>query len=362
MSYYEVYSKYKDFEYGEIEKTIPCEETDVREFARLLSPAAEESLEEMAQESHDITLRYFGRTIQLYTPMYLSNYCDNSCVYCGFNSNNAIERRKLSLEETREEAVLIASTGLRHILILTGESREESPISYIKECVEVLRDYFSSIAIEVYPLREEEYKELISAGVDGLTIYQETYDEGLYAALHGSGPKRDYLFRLDAPERGARAGMRAINIGALLGLSDWRKDIFFTCLHAKYLQDKFPDIEIGISIPRIRQQVSGFKAPHPVSDQNIVQAITALRLFMPRIGITVSTREEALFREHLVGLGITRISAGSTTCVGARIDALHKCEGVSQFEILDKRGVEEIKRMLESKNYQPVLKDWTNLL
>ncbi len=330
-------------------------------FKQLLSPAAEEHLEEMAQEAHDITLRHFGRTMQLYTPMYLSNYCDNSCVYCGFNSNNAIKRKKLSLEEVKKEAAAIASTGLKHILILTGESREMSPVSYIKECVKILRDYFSSISIEVYPLQEEEYRELIIEGVDGLTIYQETYDETLYSALHGCGPKRDFYFRLNAPERGARAGMRTINIGSLLGLSDWREDIFLTGLHAKYLQDKFPDVEIGISVPRIRQQVSGFKAPYVVSDKNIVQIIVSLRIFLPRIGITISTREDAHFRENLIPIGATRMSAGSMTRVGGRIVTQQEREGVEQFEILDKRSVEEIKRMLEAKNYQPVLKDWARL-
>lgn len=371
MGYYEICSKYKNFEWekafgaiseGDVEKAIASEDAGVKGFMALLSPAAQTLLEKTAMRSHEITLRYFGRTIQLYTPMYLSNYCDNSCVYCAFNTNNKIERRALTLKEVREEACSIASTGLKTILILTGESRQMSPISYIKDCVRVLKEYFSSISIEIYPLTETEYSLLISAGVDGLTIYQEVYEEDIYNRMHPSGPKSGYRFRLDAPERGAKSGMRSVNIGALLGLGEWRKEAFFLGLHAKYLQDKFPDAEIGVSIPRVRRQPGGFKAPYAVSDKNIVQIIVSLRLFLPRIGITVSTRESASFRENLVPLGITKMSAGSTTRVGGRIGTREEREGAEQFEILDKRSVEEIERMLESKNYQPVLKDWTCLL
>lgn len=380
MGYYEICSKYKNFEWekafgaiseGDVEKAIASEDAGVKGFMALLSPAAQTLLEKTARRSHEITLRYFGRTIQLYTPMYLSNYCDNSCVYCAFNTNNKIERRALTLKEVREEACSIASTGLKTILILTGESRQMSPISYIKDCVRVLKEYFSSISIEIYPLTETEYSLLISTGVDGLTIYQEVYEEDIYNRMHPSGPKSGYRFRLDAPDRGAKSGMRSINIGALLGLGEWRKEAFFLGLHAKYLQDKFPDAEIGVSIPRVRRQAmyrygtgqpGGFKAPYAVSDENIVQIIVSLRLFLPRIGITVSTRERASLRENLVPLGITKMSAGSTTRVGGRIGTREEHEGTEQFEILDKRSVGEIKRMLESKNYQPVLKDWTCLL
>ena len=379
MGYYEICSKYKNFEWEQIfgaiseddvEKAIASEDVGVKGFMALLSPAAQTLLEKAARRSHEITLRNFGRTIQLYTPMYLSNYCDNSCVYCGFNTNNKIERRALTLKEVREEAGSIASTGLKTILILTGESRQMSPISYIKDCVRVLKEYFSSISIEIYPLTETEYSLLVSTGVDGLTIYQEVYEEDIYNRMHPSGPKSGYRFRLDAPERGAKSGMRSVNIGALFGLGGWRKEAFLLGLHAKYLQDKFHDTEIGVSIPRIRRQAlyhvgtgqaGGFKAPYAVSDKNIVQIIVSLRLFLPRIGITVSTREDASFRESLVPLGVTKMSAGSTTRVGGRIVAREEREGAEQFEILDKRSVEEIKRMLESKDYQPVLKDWTCL-
>lgn len=349
MSFYDIYAKYKEL------SSAP----EIEKLSSLLSVEAESNLEEMALKAHNLTLKHFGKTIQLYTPMYLSNYCDNQCIYCGFNIKNEVERKKLTLDEVEKEAQFISSTGLKHILILTGESKEESPVGYLKDCIGVLKKYFSSISIEVYPLTQEEYAQLVSEGVDGLTIYQETYDEEVYNKMHLSGPKKDYRFRLDAPQRGCEAGMRNVNIGVLLGLNDWRKEIFLLGLHAKYLQDNFTDVEIGISIPRLRPQVGDFKAIAEVSDKNIVQIILALRIFLPRLGISVSTRENPAFRENLVPLGITRMSAGSTTRVGGH--TIGSEEGLEQFEICDERSVEEIKEMLNRKGYQPVLKDWLHL-
>lgn len=363
MSYYDTILKYKGLEFDkacvdirkeDVQRAIEADNLGARDLISLLSPAAESLLEEMAEKARAITLRYFGKVIQLYTPMYLSNYCDNQCIYCGFNSNNNIDRKKLSLDEVEKEAQFISASGLKHILILTGESRKESPPDYIVDCIRVIKKYFSSIYIEVYPLSTDEYAGLISEGVDGLTVYQEVYDQDLYAKMHPAGPKKDYYFRLEAPERAAYGGMRNINIGALLGLAGWRKEVFLTGLHAKYLQDKFSDVEIGVSVPRIRPQVSSFKAPDEVSDRNIVQIILALRIFLHRIGITLSTRESAVLRDRLILLGVTRISAGSTTSVGGHTQT----EGSSQFRIHDERGVEAIKAMLERKGYQPVLKDW----
>jgi 2-iminoacetate synthase len=351
MGFYEIHNRYKGnaaLDHG------------AKELAGLLSPGNASSLEELAQTARELTLKNFGRTIQLYTPIYLSNYCDNRCLYCGFNSNNKITRRALSLEEVEKEARFISSTGLRHILILTGESRSMSPVSYIKDCVGILRKYFSSISIEVYPLTEGEYSLLVGAGVDGLTIYQEAYDETVYSRVHPDGPKSDYRFRLDAPERGARAGMRSVNIGALLGLNDWRSEVFLLGLHAKYLQDSFPDVEIGVSVPRIRPQAGSFKAAYKVSDADLVQIITALRIFLPRLGISISTRESPGLRENLIPLGVTRMSAGSTTCVGGHTIE-ENAPGAAQFDISDTRSVEEVKKLLERKGYQPVFKDWMQL-
>lgn len=328
-----------------------------KDFLALLSPAAAEHLELMAQKAHQLTNQHFGRTIQLYTPMYLSNHCSNHCVYCSFSVKHHLMRKKLTLAEVEKEAESISATGLRHILILTGESPKHSPVSYIADCVKVLKRYFDSIAIEIYPLTTEEYQRLVDAGVDGLTIYQEVYDEGMYSKLHPQGPKKNYHFRLDAPERGCLAKMRGVNIGALLGLEDWRKEAFFTGLHANYLQNKYLDTEISVSIPRIRPNVGGFTPKFDVNDKSLVQIILAVRLFMPRAGIALSTRERAELRNNLVKLGVTKMSAGVSTEVGGHSDS-EESSGTGQFQISDERDVEEMKTMLYKMGYQPVLKDW----
>jgi 2-iminoacetate synthase len=289
--------------------------------------------------------------------MYLSNFCDNECVYCGFKKGNGIGRKTLTLDEVEREARFISSGGLRSILVLTGASRREAPVSYIRSCVRILSKYFSSISIEVYELTSDEYAELICEGVDGLVIYQEVYDEQIYRQVHISGAKRNYEFRIGAPERALSAGIRTVNIGALLGLGDWRREIFFTALHARYLEKKFPAAEISVSVPRIRPQVSSFEPRSRVTDKDLVQIVASLRLFLPRVGITLSTRERGSLRDILVSVGITRMSAGSTTCVGGHT-ATDREDRAEQFEIFDSRGVNEIKDMLREKGYQPVLKDW----
>jgi 2-iminoacetate synthase len=236
-----------------------------------------------------------------------------------------------------------------------------SPLSYIKDCIRILKKYFSSISIEIYALKEDEYASLIAEGVDGLTLYQETYDETVYDRVHEAGPKKDYFFRLDAPERAAKSGMRNINIGVLLGLNDWRKEIFFLGLHAKYLFDNFCDAEIGVSLPRLRPHAGGRKIGCAVSDKNLAQAIIALRIFLPRLGISLSTRESVELRNNLLPLGITRMSAASSTQVGGHTIEPHEELNTPQFQIADKRDVEEMKAMLASKGYQPVLKDWMQI-
>ncbi|MBU2102067.1 MAG: 2-iminoacetate synthase ThiH [Candidatus Omnitrophota bacterium] len=370
MSYYKTYSHYKNINFedffrsvslGGIEGALSKEALDTEDFISLLSPRAENYLEAIAQKAHQRSLQYFGKTIQLYTPLYLSNYCDNQCCYCGFNAHNAIERKKLSLAEVEEEAKCIASTGLRHILVLTGESRKESSPEYIRACIRVLKKYFVSISVEIYPLSEQEYRDLIAEGVDGLTLYQEVYDESVYCAMHPHGPKKDYCCRLDAPERGASAGMRNITIGALLGLHSWRKEIFYVGLHAKYLQDKFPDVDISVAIPRLQPHLGNFRGPTAVSDRNLVQIIVSLRLFLPRSGLTLSTRESPELRENLISVGITKMSAGSITRVGGHRIDVQAPSGASQFEIQDTRTVDEIKAMIEKKGHQPVLKDWVHI-
>ena len=367
MSFYNVYSEYKKLKLGsffssvsdqDVIFTLKADAVGVSGFIRLLSPQARIRLEELALKARALTLQYFGRTMQLYTPMYLSNYCENNCVYCGFNSGNKIARKKLDHLELEKEAEFIFSTGLRHILILTGESRKESPLTYIKDCVSVLKRYFSSISVEIYPLTEEEYAELVLVGVDGLTIYQEVYNESIYDKVHLSGPKKDYRFRLDAPERGLKAGMRSVNIGALLGLNDWRKEVFFMSLHTQYLQEKFPEADIGVSLPRFRPISGDFQVPFLVEDIDIVQTILALRIFLPRVNISISTREFPRFRDKLIPLGVTRMSAGSTTRVGGHTVNIALGDSPAQFQVFDERSVSEIKVALQRNGYQPVLKDW----
>lgn len=363
MSFYQEIEKYRDWNFADtynqitdadISRIIAKDNLTVWDYLTLLSPMAENHLEAMAQKAHRLTVQHFGQTILLYTPLYLANYCVNQCVYCGFHAHNQIERKKLSLAEVKAEAKAIAATGLKHLLILTGESRYHSSVEYIRQCVEILKGYFTSISIEVYPLNTEEYNALIENGVDGMTIYQETYHQKVYAELHPAGPKRDYHYRLDAPERACQAGMRSVNIGALLGLDDWRREAFFTGIHADYLQRKYLNVEISISPPRMRPHVGGFPPKVIVSDKNLVQYVLAFRLFMPRGGITLSTRESAVLRNNMVKLGITKMSAGSCTAVGG-----HSTQAsVSQFEISDERNVADIAAMLYSQNYQPVYKDW----
>ena len=366
--FYDLFSQYKNIgdafnliSSGDVRKALEARNLDMNHFKALLSQEAENYLEEMAVRSHKTTLRNFGRAIQLYTPLYISNHCENRCAYCGFNAANKIDRRKLSLGEVEEEARAIASTGLKHLLVLTGESMEKSPLSYIKECVKILKKYFTSISVEIYALTESEYIELVAEGVDGLTIYQEAYDEKVYKEMHPAGPKSDYRFRLEAPERGARSGMRNVSVGTLLGIDDWRRETFWLGLHAKYLQDEFPGVEIGASLPRLRPHAGSFTAPYKVGDKAIVQIITALRIFLPRLGISISTREEAGFRENLIALGITRMSAGSSTYVGGHMAEPYHAGDLPQFEISDKRSVAEMMAVLERKGYQPVLKDWLSI-
>lgn len=325
------------------------------DFLALLSPAAEPHLERMAQRAHALTLRYFGRAVNLFTPLYLSDYCTNQCRYCGFNAKNRLHRRHLSLEEAEAEARVIASTGLQHILLLTGDARKRSSPEYIAAVTRRIKPLFASVGVEVYSMSEEEYALLVRAGVDSMTMFQETYHPELYDWLHPAGPKRDYAFRLNAPERAARGGMRSLGLGALLGLDAFIHDAFATGLHAWWLLRTFPGVDVGLSIPRICPHEGQFDVPHAVGDRQFVQYVVALRCFLPRSPITCSSRESAFMRNHLVPLGITRVSAGVSTAVGGRAT---EGDEVGQFEITDHRSVREMTADLSSIGYQAVLKDW----
>lgn len=328
------------------------------DFLALLSPAAEPHLERMAQRAHELTLRHFGRAVNVFTPLYVSDHCTNQCRYCGFNARNRIRRRHLTPDEVVLEARAVAGTGMRHVLLLTGDARQISSPEYVAEAARRIRPLFASVGVEIYSMTEEEYALLVSAGVDSMTMFQETYEPDLYAWLHPAGPKRDYAFRLSAPERAARAGMRSLGVGALLGLDEFVQDALATGLHAWWLQRAFPGVEVSVSIPRIRPHEGSFDVPHPLDDRRFVQYVAALRCFLPRCGITCSSRESAVMRDHLVPIGVTRVSAGVSTAVGGRV-----AEGdeTGQFEISDGRSLDEMAAALAAGGYQIVLKDWEDL-
>jgi 2-iminoacetate synthase len=352
----------------DVRRSLAADRLRERDFLILLSPAAEPFLEELALRAQEETLRHFGRAVQLFTPLYLANFCANRCVYCGFNARRAITRRMLSLEQVEEEAEAITATGLRRILALTGDVPAKTGARYLASCVAVLARHFSSVGIEVPSMTVEEYARVVDAGADSMTMFQETYNETLYASLHPAGPKRDFAFRLDAPHRAILGGMRGVNLGALLGLDDWRRDIFFTGLHAAFLQQRYPEQEISISLPRLRpcgeppssREERAF-SPRPVSDRHFVQALTALRCFLPQAGITLSTREPARLRDRLIPLGVTRVSAGVSTAVGGHAagqDPEKTKKEDPQFDISDPRSVDEMVAAIASLGYQPVFTDW----
>jgi 2-iminoacetate synthase len=365
MSFYDIIERYRDFDFdgffeqvtpAAVERALQKDRPGDLDFLALLSPRAAGYLEPMARKAWQSTVQHFGRTIQLFIPLYIANYCENQCVYCGFNRTHAIERRKLTLGEIADEARAIARTGMRHILVLTGEAREVTPMDYLEAAMRLLKETFASVAIEMFPMGEPEYRRMKHAGVDGLTLYQEVYDREVYTRVHRAGPKSDYSYRLEAPERGARAGFRAVNVGALIGLGEKRREVFFAGLHARYLDDRYLETEIGLSLPRINPAEGGYRPPHPAGDRDFVQFLLALRLFLPRCGLTVSTRERAAFRDRLIPLGVTRLSAGSCTGVGGYASPAQA--KAPQFEIADHRGVEQVARAVAAQGYQPVYKDW----
>ncbi len=325
------------------------------EYIALLSPAADALLEEIARKAWSITRRRFGNTIQLYAPLYVSNECSNSCLYCGFNRHNAIERVTLTPEEVEREAGILYRRGFRHVLLVSGEHRAKLPVDALAEIGLRIHRRFSSVSIEVYPMEEDEYALMVASGVDGLTLYQETYDREVYAAVHPAGKKRDFDWRLAAPDRGGSAGFRKLGVGALLGLADWRVDGFFTALHAHYLTATYWKSVIQVSFPRLRHAEGGFATPHPVSDRDMTHLICALRVFLPDAGMALSTREEPRFRDNVMPLGITMMSAGSKTEPGGYSNP----EGAGkQFDIEDRRSPEEIAEVIRGRGFDTVWKDW----
>lgn len=339
----------------QVEQALSADRLDMRDFMTLISPAARPYLEQMAQRSHQITRQRFGNNIYLYTPMYLSNECSNGCKYCGFNASNKIPRATLSMEEVEKEARIIHNYGFRHILLLTGEAAKLADNQYLVEAIQRIKPLFSSISIEVYPMDNAGYAQVVDAGVDGLTLYQETYDPELYAELHPYGNKRDYRFRLEAPDRAGSAGMRRIGIGALLGLGDFAREAFYTGLHARYLAKRYWRSQVSVSFPRIRPADGGFAPLEIVSDAQLVQMVCAMRLLLPDAALYLSTRENATLRDNLMPLGITHMSAGSCTAPGGHGKEV---ESTQQFAIDDDRTPAGMSTIIRAKGLEAVWKDW----
>lgn len=336
----------------------------LEDFKALLSPAAAPFLEEMARKAHGETQKHFGNTVYLFTPLYIANYCENYCVYCGFNCYNHIQRMKLTMEQIQHEMEIIAQSGMEEILILTGESRAQSDVAYIGEACKLARKYFRMVGLEIYPVNTEEYRYLHQCGADYVTVFQETYDTDKYEQLHLLGHKRVWPYRFDAQERALRGGMRGVAFSALLGLSDFRKDALATGLHAYLLQRKYPAAEISLSCPRLRPIVNNDKInPLDVGERELCQVLCAYRLFLPFAGITVSSRESARFRDGIVKIAATKVSAGVSTGIGDHEEkytgkSTGAQQGDEQFEIADGRSFAQMYHDMDGEGLQPVLNDY----
>lgn len=347
----------EDYTASDVIRAIESDSCSLEDFKALLSPAAEPFLEQIARKARLETRKHFGNSAYFFTPIYISNYCENYCIYCGFNCHNKIKRAKLSMEEIHDEMKAIAETGLEEILILTGESRKASDVKYIGEACKIAKKYFKNIGIEVYPMNSDEYRYLRECGADYVTVFQETYNSDKYETLHLAGHKRIFPYRFNAQERALMGGMRGVAFAALLGLDDFRKDALGTGMHAYLIQRKYPWAEISISCPRLRPIINNASInPKDVHEKQLLQIMCAYRIFLPFAGMTISTRECAEFRDNVVGLAATKISAGVSTGIGSHSESEDK--GDAQFEIADTRGLEEIYESLKKRGIQPVMNDY----
>ena len=346
---------------GDVRRALSKKNRDPEDFGALLSPAALPLLEEIAQEAMRETREHFGSSIWMFTPVYIANYCENYCIYCGFNTHNKIRRAQLDFQQIETELAAIHETGLEEVLILTGESRQKSTVEYIGEACRIAGKYFKVIGLEVYPMNSDEYAYLHACGADYVTVFQETYNPDKYETLHLAGHKRVFPYRLNAQERALRGGMRGVGFGALLGLDDYRKDAFAAGCHAWLLQRKYPHAEISFSCPRLRPILNNDKiGPTDVGERQLLQVVCAYRLLMPYAGITISTRECARVRNNLVKIAATKISAGVSTGIGGHSDAVEE-KGDCQFEISDGRSVEEVFQALKQEGLQPVMSDYVRV-
>lgn len=340
---------------GDVEQALVARRPTVYDLAALLSPVAEPYLPQMARRSTDITLARFGKTTQLYAPIYLSNYCTNRCVYCGFSADNLIKRRCLTLDEAEHEAMILHERGFQHILLVSGEAENAVDVEYMEAIAHRLRGKFAAVSIEIQPMSEEHYHRLFLAGITAVAVYQETYDRKLYKEVHLSGKKSDYDYRLETPARVAKAGMREVGIGALLGLADWRAEGLAIGHHLEWLRKTFWQTAFTVSFPRMRPAAGEFEPLQIVSEKNLSQLIFALRIFDQDVGLIVSTREEARYRDGMLGLGPTRYSAGSCTAPGGY--GSDSSDG-EQFSVGDHRSLEEVCAVIKEKGFDPVCKDW----
>lgn len=342
-------------------RALNKDEKSIEDFKALLSPEALPFLEDIAKAATKETRKHFGNSIYLFTPLYISNYCENYCIYCGFNCYNKIKRAKLPYKDIEKEMEAISKTGIEEILILTGESRKMSDVEYIGKACEIAKKYFKNVGIEVYPMNSDEYKYLHEHGADFVTVFQETYNSDKYETLHLMGHKRIFPYRFNAQERALMGGMRGVAFAALLGLDDFRKDALATGLHAYYLQRKYPHAEISFSCPRLRPIINNDKInPKDVHEPQLLQVMCAYRLFMPFAGLTISTRERAGFRDNVLGMCATKISAGVSTGVGSHTDEVEE-EGDDQFEISDSRTLDEVLDAIKNRGLQPVMNDYVYL-
>ena len=341
----------------DVKEALAAETCSVDNFKALLSPAALPFLEEIAQKAQKETRKHFGNSVAIFTPLYIANYCENYCVYCGFNCHNKIKRAQLNAEEIEKEMQAIAETGLEEVLILTGESPNKSSVGYIGEACKIAKKYFKLIGLEVYPMDSKDYAYLHECGADFVTVFQETYNSDKYKTLHLGGRKRIFPYRLNAQERAIMGGMRGVGFAALLGLDDFRKDALATGMHAYLLQKKYPHAEIAFSCPRLRPIINNDKInPKDVHEPQLLQIICAYRIFMPFASITISTRECERFRDNIIQIAATKISAGVNVGIGGHSQEEEK--GDEQFEISDGRSVDEIYQMIEDNGMQPVMTDY----
>ena len=355
------YSKYTA---ADVKAALERDVCSIEDFKALLSPAAKPFLEQMAQRARLETSKHFGNTVYLFTPLYIANYCENYCVYCGFNCYNHIKRMKLNMEQIEKEMQVIADSGMEEILILTGESRGVSNVEYIGEACKLARKYFRMVGLEIYPVNTDEYRFLHECGADYITVFQETYDSDKYETLHLLGHKRVWPYRFDAQERALMGGMRGVAFSALLGLSDFRKDALASALHVYFLQRKYPHAEMSLSCPRLRPIINNDKInPLDVGESELCQVLCAYRIFLPFVGITVSSRESESFRNGIVKIAATKVSAGVSTGIGDHESKYtgketDDIQGDEQFEIDDNRSLDKMYRDMASEGLQPVLNDY----